>query len=177
MALSVGSLALGAVLGVAGLGLWQYQSETRHPELHEIAMTSKIFSDSGAFLSAEGTITGEGVRYANNSVTIRCFRDEQKCEVGSVQQIGPNQVGSVDLVDYPITKWDDSEIVAHGEPGGFGCSETTINIERKREAIEWVQAPLSLTKSSCAKADTKLYRWTLETSRFWQRSDAETKKH
>jgi hypothetical protein len=176
MAVSIGSLAVGAVLGVAGLALWQYQSETRHLELHEIAMTSKIFSDAGSVLSAEGTITGEGVGYPNNSVTIRCFRDEQRCEVGSVQQIGPNQVGSVDLVDYPVTKWDDYEIVARDEPSGIGCSETTINIERKREAVEWVQAPVNLTKSACAKADTKLYRWTLETSPFWQRSDAATKK-
>jgi hypothetical protein len=50
-----------------------------------------------------GTLTGDGVRHKNNSVSVTCYKTRQECIIFEVDQIGPNQIGRLDAPHiYPI---------------------------------------------------------------------------
>ncbi len=135
-----------------------------------IVFPIKVYSDSGNFVSITGRLAGQGIGYANNVETITCYRQNGECELLDVEQIGPNQISSLQpSLSLPITHWDDNIITATdaGEPNPISCAHITINIDRKREYAFWVQEPTNQTSPNCQHADDKTYKWTIERS-LWE---------
>lgn len=141
----------------------------------DIIFGSKVFYDGGETVYITGTITGDGLAYKNNTVMITCYRDRKECLFHSVDQIGPHQIGRLDLPSvYPIAKWDASEIMATDSypihsSYPVHCRKVTISIERKSENAIRVEEPINQTRAACKDADTKLYKWTIEDPPFWKR--------
>jgi hypothetical protein len=140
----------------------------------DIVFSVKVFHDSArttgdGIVSITGTLTGDGVGYKNNAVLIACFKDSRACLTYSVQQIGPNQIGRLDIpISYPIVKWASDEIVATGSADLASCRKVTISVVRKSETAVWVEEPINQARAACIDADTKLYKWTIEDPPFWK---------
>jgi hypothetical protein len=66
-------------------------------------------------------------------------------------------------------KWDDYEVIAQEEPNLFGCLRVTITIDRKTEALLWVEEPIHQTKPSCKNVDSTLRKYSIEDSPGWKR--------
>jgi len=134
-----------------------------------ILFSDKQYFDRGetavgdGFVVARGALTGKGLAYPNNSTTIACYADEQRCLVVSVQQIGHNQIGSIEPPTvYKVTKWDPYEVVAVGDETPPTCVKTTINIERKSQTVVWVVQPINQSTAYCKDSDEHTYKWTID---------------
>ena len=143
----------------------------------EVIFDNKVFYDteqtafSDGVVSISGTLTGEGVGNKNNTVTITCYQDRMECVTYSIAQIGPSQLGKLDVPSiFPITKWDSNEIVAVESGDTVACRKATVSIERKTETAVWVENPINQTQPACKETHTKIYRWTIEDPPFWKRS-------
>jgi hypothetical protein len=151
----------------------------RHPPHREfasdedIAFDRKVYFDSGETVSISGTLSGAGLGYKNNTTNITCSKDRGECLITRIEQIGPHQIGRVDSPDtYKITKWDNFEIVSVDDSGlPTPCAKITVSVERKSETALWVREPINQAHAFCKNADTKIYKWTIEDSLFWQRMD------
>jgi hypothetical protein len=133
----------------------------------------KSFSDIpqilGGFVSISGTLTGDGVGYENNTITVSCYRDRMECEASSIDQIGSNQLGSLyPPVSYPIIQWDTSEEVAQGVGDLDECTRVTISLEHKTETAVWVVEPINQGRAACKATENKIYKWTIEDPPFWK---------
>jgi hypothetical protein len=136
-----------------------------------IIFGGKNFYDPGKnadFIAAGGTLTGPDIAYPNNSTLIVCYADRRECITYSVEQIGSNQVGTLQLpLIFPVEKWDDREIVVVGDGDAFECSKLTITIARKSESVLWVYEPRNQTRPECKNAPTAVRKYTLGCSSAW----------
>jgi len=135
----------------------------------------KVFYDSvetatgDGFVTIKGTLTGDGVSYKKKFINVACYRDRGECLVSSIEQIGSNQLSSLNGPSiYPITKWDAYEVIATGSGDTVDCRKVTINLERKTQTAVWVEQPINQSRAACKDADTKIYNWTIEDPPFWK---------
>lgn len=120
--------------------------------------------------TASGTWTGDGVGYKNNSNRIICYQKDMICTVQSIEQIGENQVSSIDYPTfYSISKWDNDTIIS-SILDEVNCRKATITILTKLEKIFHVGEFVETNNNQCKNADRKSYKWTLEDSLFWQKT-------
>ena len=137
------------------------------PSDQGIVFPTKTFVGSKAWVAAKGTMTADWVGYKNNTYSILCLPEE--CTVASVEQIGPNQISSIDgPMVYPVKSWtDDGAVVAESvEP----CVRITITLDRQTEAVLWVETPVNQSALACKNADGNVRKATLEASLFWRKS-------
>jgi hypothetical protein len=146
----------------------------------DIIFGAKAFSDSAKsnfnylgydIVSVTGTLTGDGIAYKNNSYSVTCYEDRRECLVYSVDEIGDNQVGYLEIPTfYPIMKWTPDEIVAseHVVPLVPRCTKITISLERKTEEAVWVEEPINQAIAACKNADTQIRKFTIESPPFWK---------
>jgi hypothetical protein len=141
-------------------------------ENQDIVFGKKVYYDSGqttgdGFVYITGSLTGDGVAYKNNTVMVACYKDRKECLFSSIGQIGHNQIGRLDWpTEYPITTWNPYEVIATGNYA-VNCRKVTISVVRKTETAVWVEEPINQARAECKDANTKLYKWTIEDSRFW----------
>jgi hypothetical protein len=163
----VAALALAACVGAAQGQVTIYAPATPS---EKITFDSKEFSDSGdtgvnPYLYVAGTLTGVGIPYPNNSVSVTCYRDRGKCFVVRVEQIGGNLIGRITAPEeYPIARWTKREVVATDDDNsGSPCRITIISIERKTQAATWIdQTNPHANPVDCRNADTGRFKWTIE---------------
>ena len=117
-----------------------------------------------------GTLTGDDLAHKNNSYAVTCYEDLRECYVYSVDQIGFNQVGYLEMpIPYPITKWTPDEIIASDVvPPNLNCTRITISLERKTEEAVWVEEPINQSSAACKNADTQVRKYTIESPPFWK---------
>jgi hypothetical protein len=142
----------------------QHAQTTRYDE--DIVFPTKMFLGTKAYVAAKGTITADWVGYKNNTYSILCFREE--CIVANVEQIGHNQLSSIDgPTTYPVKQWsEDGQIVAQDDAL---CSRITITLDRLTETVLWVETPINQTAIACKNADNTIRKATLETSLYWRK--------
>jgi len=127
---------------------------------------------SGKFgpVAISGTLTGNGLGYPNNTYAVSCSKEWKACFIAYVEQIGHNQIGRIqNPYSYPIVKWNDYEVIAQEEPSLFGCFRVTITIDRKSEALLWLEEPINQTKPNCKNAGTNIRKFSIEDSPAWRR--------
>jgi hypothetical protein len=123
--------ALAALLTASVLSLSAVAAQDGTDGGRDIIFGKKIFSDLGGIVSISGTVTGDGVRYKNNSVNVTCYKDYSECLVVEIDQIGERQVGSIDTPLYfPIIKWDSYEVIAELDVLD-SCLSDTIRLDRR----------------------------------------------
>ena len=132
----------------------------------DIVFPTKLFLGTKAWVAAKGTLSADWMAYKNNTYSILCVPEE--CIVASVNQIGPKQVGDIDgPITYPIKRWtEDDDVVAEDHTL---CSRITITLDRRTEAVLWVETPINQTTLACKNADNNVRKATLEASLFWRR--------
>jgi len=164
------SLVIGVFFAAAVSALGCTRQTPQTPQ--DIIFAGKTFYDPGkkaAFVAVSGTLTGPGVAYENNSTLVVCYADMKECLTYSVEQIGPNQIGSLQLpISYPSLRWNEREIVAAGSADAFNCSKLTITIVRSSGTTVWVTEPINQSRPECLKANTTIKKWTLEDSPAWK---------
>jgi hypothetical protein len=170
---------------IAGAGLIFYLQQRNHvaediAKLHDITshrndivFPKKVYSDSPGgrgVVSISGTLTGPGVRYANNYYSVNCFQQENLCMVSSVDQIASRMISQMDGPwPYSILTWDADEIVATEERSEAFCIKNTITIDRRRGSLLWLTEPARLNKPACKDYDEPIRNLTIEDSPFWKR--------
>ena len=87
---------LAALLTVSALSIWPAIARDKE----DIILGMKIFTDSIYGVSITGTLTGDGVDYRNNTVTIVCYQDRMECWISRINQIGPNHMGSLQVQTF-----------------------------------------------------------------------------
>src|SRR5215475_6267659 len=113
----------------------------------DIVFAAKLFIDLpyDGSVAISGTLTGDGVGYKNNTISISCFKDRGECYIASIEQIGHNQMGSMHSVDiFPITKWSADEVVAIQDV--MDCTRLTIVLERKSQTALYAREPINQTR-------------------------------
>jgi len=164
LALFMGGLLLGAV---GAFGTIIYLEIDKQPQ--QLAFAPKKFYDTkeeqlGEFglVAIAGMLNGEGL--TSNTYAVSCYGKYRACFVASVEQVGERHIGRMEYpAAYPIVKWTEYEVVAQEEPSlGLGCFRVTITIDRKREALLWLEEPINQTKPSCKDADTAIRKFSLE---------------
>ena len=136
----------------------------------DIVFASKLFTDLPDYGSVgiSGTLTGDGIAYENNTISISCYKDRRECYIASVEQIGHNQIGRLQSVAiYPITKWSADEVVAVQDI--MDCTRTTIVLEHKSKTALYAREPINQTRPGCLAVDKKVYKWTIEDSPGWKK--------
>ena len=145
----------------------------REPE-QQIVFASKAFYDSAQSTNPHivyiaGTLTGEDIGYKNNTTAVVCYADRMECLTYSVEQIGSNQIGRLDMpVSYPIIKWDSDLVVASGQGDLANCNKVTISIVLKSETAVWVTEPINQSQAQCKNSNTRILKWSIEDSSFWK---------
>jgi hypothetical protein len=140
----------------------------------QIVFASKSFYDDAktngsGMIYVAGTLTGEDLGYKNNSTVVACYADRMECLTYSVEQIGPNLIGRLDMpVSYPVIKWNSDEIVASGQGDWINCNKVTISIIRKSETTIWVTEPINQSNAQCRNSNTKILKWSIEDPPFWK---------
>jgi hypothetical protein len=138
----------------------------------DIVFAQKLFTDLPDYglITISGTLTGDGIGYKNNTISISCYKDRRECYIAYVEQIGHNQIGRMQDVDiFSITKWNADEVVAVQDIIELNCTRTTIVIERKSKTAQYVREPVNQTRPWCLKfPDPKVYKWTVEDSPGWR---------
>jgi hypothetical protein len=162
-------LLVGLAIGfLGGAGAMIYLQE-RNKDSNEMAIVfaQKLYHETPDVVTVSGTLTGEGLGYPNNTHSIGCFKDRKECWMTSVQAIGGLQIGRMDSpYAYDVRKWSAYEVVA-GDDGTFGCSKTTITIDRKSQQVLWVEEPVNQTQVMCAKSENKIRKYAIENSPGW----------
>lgn len=175
--LTLSGLALFAVGLIVGAFVANRVDRNVQPKATDtsIVFPDKNYTDTGSFVSVSGRWDGPGVGYKNNAAIINCDHQQSNCGFYTVQQIGINQISSLDIpFELPITHWDDFVITAtdEGQDGGITCVKNTINIDRKRGTAELVMEPINQSKLNCAKTDNKIYKWWLSGSLWYDQMRA-----
>jgi hypothetical protein len=164
-------LIIGLVVGFFGgaAALWYLQQGNKDTGETSIIFAKKLFYQTPDFVTVSGTLTGTGQAYPNNTYSIGCWKDRKECWLTSVSAIGAQQIGRMDApYQYDIRKWSEYEVVA-GEDRTFGCTKTTITIDRKSEQVLWVEEPVNQTQVMCAKSENKTRKFTIENSPGWDK--------
>ena len=164
-------LLIGGIGGAAGMLYWQQRNQT--VEDTDIIFGQKVFHDnhdtSYPIVVTKGTLTGPGLAYPNNTYSVNCEQQKKMCVVASAEQIGRNQIGSMQpAVEYPIVKWGANEIVAADPPSDVLCSRATITIDRQRQSLLWLEEPINQSKPMCERAETKTVKFTIEDAPGWK---------
>jgi hypothetical protein len=126
----------------------------------------------GGHVIVKGAITGAGVGYKNNEITLSCSRVEGECYYAGISQIGYNQVSGPDPVSFlKIAEWNKSYISAKSsaEDDKMGCMKITVNINRSTKDVEWVEEPINQATPMCDHADNKTYKWFIDSPPSWKR--------
>jgi len=137
----------------------------------DIVFAQKVFTDlpNYGLITISGTLTGDGIGYKNNTISISCYKDRRECYIAHVDQIGFNQIGTIDVDIFPITKWNADEVVAVEDLTELNCARITIVIERKSKSAQYVREPVNQTRPRCLRfPDPKVYKWTVEDSPGWK---------
>jgi hypothetical protein len=131
------------------------------------------------FITATGTLTGEGVKHKNNAVQVSCYEPEKRCLVFQVEQIGDNQLGDIYPPSiFPISRWEPSLVVATSDNDSLsgypsGCIRSTVNLGREsgheKVSVEFVEEPINQADKNCQNTPNVVRKWTLEKPAFWKR--------
>ena len=166
---------LGLVAGAMAAFLTVIYFDThKPPQDSDIVFAAKNFYESKdkefAYVGISGTLTGKGLGYPNNTYAVACYGIYKTCFVSYVQQIGQQQIGRMENpAVFPIVKWNDYEVVAQEEQTLFGCFRVTMTIDRKSEALLWVEESINQTKPSCKDDDTNIRKYSIEDSPQWKK--------
>jgi hypothetical protein len=115
-----------------------------------------------------GTLTGEGVASRNNTMAIYCDQETMECTIIDVVQVGPKQVGDLQVpLRYEVTQWDPDIVVARS-PDNMFCRRETISILKRSEAVVWVNEPINQSDALCVNAGTELRKWTIDDPLQWK---------
>lgn len=158
------ALILLSMLISAALGCTRYE-----PMDQPILFGRKRFIDlpkDTIFVS--GTLTGEDVGFTNNTYGIYCSNVEMQCVVVDVVQVGPNQIGDLNVpLIYEVTSWNEDLVVAF-TMDAIGCRRETISLLRKAQSVSWVQELAKDNVKACEGVDKSTYRWTIEDAPGWK---------
>jgi hypothetical protein len=163
----------GVLLGVVGAFGAIIYWEMRKPPLQDeqqIVFARKNFAqlEQFGFVAISGTLTGKDMAYPNNTYALSCLKEYKACFVSYVQQIGHDQIGRMENPSpYPIIKWTEDEIIAQEEPSL--CVRVTITIDRKSQALLWLEEPINQTKPNCKSADTNIRKYSIEDAPGWKK--------
>src|SRR5262249_27037752 len=133
----------------------------------DIVFAGKLFTDLPDYgsIAISGTLTGDGIAYKNNTISISCYKDRGECYIARIEQIGHNHIGRMrDVEICSITRWHTDEVVAVV----VDCVKSTIVIERKSQTAQFVREPGNLTLPYCGKPISKVYKWTVEDAPGWK---------
>ncbi len=97
----MGSIARALVLLVlGGLGGWFAHSihASIDPKPTVYIFDDKRFTDSGSFVYAAGSRTGQGVSYPDNTWAVGCYQDKNECWTAWVEGISKDscQIGRME---------------------------------------------------------------------------------
>lgn len=178
---------IGAIIGgalVGGIIVWRPLHKDT-PIDHQITFGAYSYSDNepdeDGWIMIHGSLNNPNIpdndpnQPDNNTYTIECSRSEMACHVASVEQVSENQVDAILTVDYTITSWTPSEVIATNYNGNnFSCTKTTISIDRSKQKTYYITQPVNIERPFCAKASTKTTKQTIEDSRVWRYLNAAT---
>jgi hypothetical protein len=179
-------LVIGAVIGAIAMATW-LALRPKPAWATQIMLPSYEFTDSGGkidatdfgFVHISGTITGDHIGYPNNTLTANCIQREMKCHVATIEQIGDNQMGTIDLADFDVVKWTTGEIKAQDtnpSEDTVSCNMTTLSVDRPGGKVAYVTQPINITRPICVKAENITYKRTIETSPGWAALNAASAK-
>jgi hypothetical protein len=127
------------------------------------------YYDAGGFLSITGSLIGDDVGYKNNTWKIICVDGEKTCTVASVEEIGRNQLGEIDVGRWDVTNYNAQTITLdYNDPSS--CGHPMIVINRVARRVSYTSSPMNQDKDWCKKYNKFVHQQTARTN-AWQIGD------
>src|SRR5581483_6097381 len=79
----------------------------------EVIFNPMAFSDTGESLHVEGTMTGSGVGYENNRLSLTCYHGSMECLTVHVDTLGMQVFSIGPPMTVPIQTWTNDQVVAN----------------------------------------------------------------
>lgn len=140
---------LGAAL-LAACSASQKNSLSSQEQYEPWALPSYEFQDSGQFISVTGTLKGEGVGYRVNTWKIHCFAGQESCQVASVEEIGPEQLGDIHIEYMKISSWNDKTITLDSDDLS-SCGHQILVLNRVAKVVTFTSSAQNFDKDYCRK--------------------------
>lgn len=121
----------------------------------------KVFTDTGEVVIVSGGLTGEGLGYPNNIITLECFKSSNTCIAAQTEEFGSKQVGDIRLNHYDVSVWSSSTIAVTDVEM---CATLNITINRQTKDVSFITTPGGFASKSeiCTeRPDNKTYFWRL----------------
>ena len=135
----------------------------------DIVFEDKQFFADDYAIHIAGTIIGNGIWGQNNTVTIICSKSDKKCDFAVIEQIGPNQLGAIEIFSYEIIKFESKIVIATDDVEFVSCQKTTIKIDIVNKTVSGLIEPTKKTSPFCKTTDPKIYTWTVEDNPNWKK--------
>lgn len=137
----------------------------------------QIWSENDdSIVGVSGTLAGSGLGRPGNAHAIVCIKARKECWVTSIDQVGPNELGSLAFPhSYPIESWTGSRIVARQQikDPGWECLRIVIVIDRTNFHVQWTEEPVDPANARCELVGDETRRFTIEDSPAWARRQRE----
>jgi hypothetical protein len=143
---------------------------SRRTDDDQILFAPKAFTTIGEdYVYAAGTLTGPNLGHTNNSVAVTCFKDRLECISYQVEQIGPNQIGRLDVPTlYRVTNWTTDEIAATEPPDPTACRSASVRIVPSSKTVIWTEIPINRGSPNCASSAKLVFNLTMEDPPDWK---------
>jgi hypothetical protein len=162
----------GLIISAIVLSLWpsivaanEPAPPLRKPDLSgfvQLAYGSKMeFGVVPNFMAfGRGRWEGDGVPYKNNLALIDCRKADMRCLISSIEQIGPQQIGSLTpSTEMKITKWDNKTVSADFIDTGAPCLHLSITLHIQEQAAEYVFDPINSDREHCKRQKQHRMVW------------------
>ena len=100
-----------------------------HADPPTVLFDAKVFTDVGNAVHVEGTLTGDGVGYKNNRISLMCDQNTSACFSVYVAAAGM-RIASITPTIVRITRWT-PQIIEASIPTACGTSTWTISRNNK----------------------------------------------
>lgn len=168
----VGGLVSGLLIGAGGMRVaWKLDNQIASGPERPWALPDLEYQEfpynNAQTIYVTGTLIGKGVGYPVNTWKMGCYKDEGICRIASVEEIGRDQLGSIDVNDWPIITWSDHTVVAQSDPSDTtSCAKSTITVNRDAKSVTYTMIPKNQDASYCKFLhDSKTYEWHIGTAR------------
>ncbi|MBI4910800.1 MAG: peptidoglycan-binding protein [Acidobacteria bacterium] len=131
----------------------------------EFVLPRKSISWGESLVEATGTFVMSNAKSFTpfQTSSIECNRTLRKCVDTTVHILYTDGqlLPSLNIDEYEISDWGESEIITKPRKTAFGCVQYTLRLNSIQESVSMLRSTIS-TEGACALADKKEYYLTLE---------------
>ena len=168
---ALGIFFLGLVLGAVGILFWTASNEQKY-----MTFPQKGFINFGDGFQLRGSLVGEGKnKPINGYMKITCERGESFCDLISIDQIGPKQLGDFWQELLRVEEWTDTTVRLSSrlrpDAPVEACNYYEIRVNLADETATYTRIPSPTFDDDCKEfygSNGETLQWRIDDGYRWQ---------